>query len=164
MFPTQILSTVRNPPTNTFGLTHGFPGVTENQQCRTAIGSTWSVPGRQGSVDWCPRNTTLWHEASIAKNCGETATWVCAGSTLSDETHLDFQKLQRNWAFCVSMVLHSPSRTKCVSMVKAEVILRFFAFEWFCADTLALNAVKKRWSCVFLVLCNPMCVHRRNSD
>ena len=41
------------------------------------------------------------------------------------------------------MVLHSPSRTKCVSMVKAEVILRFFAFEWFCADTLALNAVKK---------------------
>ena len=101
----------------------------------------------------CPRATG--QRGLIAKNCGETATWVCAGSTLSDEMHLDFQKLQRNWAFCVSMVLHSPSRTRCVSIVKSEVILRFSVFGWFCIDPFAPNAFrwsKLRWYYVFLRL------------
>ena len=38
--------------------------------------------------------------------------------------------------------VYSPSHTKCVSIVKTEVKVRFFAFGWLCVDPLALNVVR----------------------
>ena len=70
--------------------------------------------------------------------------WVYAGPTLSHEMRLNPQKLQGHCAFCVSMVLRSPFRTKCVLIAKTEVKLRLFAFGRFCVDALALIALKKQ--------------------
>ena len=54
---------------------------------------------------------------------------------------LNPQKLQGHCAFCVSMVLRSPFRAKCVLIAKTEVKLRFFAFGRFCVDGPCANCV-----------------------
>lgn len=89
------------------------------------------LSGRQGGVDWCPRNATLWHEMSMVKIWSEVSMWVCLGSTLSNEMRLNPRKLQWNCNCCPSMVLHSLSRTTCVSIVKSGVKFRILFLDGF---------------------------------
>jgi hypothetical protein len=113
------------------------------------------LSGRQGGVDWCPRNATLWHEMSMVKIWSEVSMWVCVGSTLSNEMRLNPRKLQWNCDCCPSMVLHSLSRTTCVSIVKSGVKFRILFLDGFsyCRSSRSKCdsiAQKSQWYCDFV--------------